>query len=78
MNKKQRFHEVVRKKIYRKSTNVCEHKIRYSDINHAMAGAMRTIESVEGITEMYYYKCNICYGFHLTKSSSTGNTICVM
>ena len=76
MNKKDRYHEVVRKRVHRNNIKSCENKKRYSDINQAIAGAMRTIECIDKITKMYYYKCNECHGYHLTKQKSYNNFPC--
>ena len=39
-----------------------------------MAGAMRGKESNGGTYTLYYYKCEICAGFHLTRVVG-GNSI---
>ncbi len=76
MNKKDRYHAVSKSKIRRKNVAICEKKIRYSDISQAMAGALRTIECVSGIDNMFYYKCDICNGYHLTKMKGTHTFPC--
>jgi len=76
MSKKSRYHEVARKRMNRKIATNCDNKKRYTDIAQAFAGAMRTIESVEHIDEMFYYKCNLCHGYHLTKNKGNGAFLC--
>ena len=78
MRKNKRVCDAIAKKILHKRTIQCKNKVRYTDINMALAGAMSTLESNNRKgNKLYYYKCDICNGYHLTRNPGGGkNTLC--
>lgn len=47
----------------------CRSKKRHADEFTARAAAMSHIErGLADVAELYVYKCNLCGGYHLTKS----------
>ncbi len=72
--KNKRVSDAIAKKILNKRKQHCKRKIRYSDINMALAGAMTTIEN-GGKGKLYYYKFDLCNGYHLTRNPNSGRNI---
>jgi len=56
------------KKSQQKQVNNCQNKKRYSSDVNAIAAAL-TCKDCNTDYDLYYYKCKMCNGFHLTRLS---------
>lgn len=67
MNEKQR--QVIIKKNKQKQQFNCENKKRYQNETMAMASAIESFDYENCPDRLFYYRCDLCGGYHLTKSS---------
>jgi 3-methyladenine DNA glycosylase AlkD len=49
---------------------MCTGKFRFADEMTVIAQGLRSLETIDnGTKKLYYYKCKLCKGWHLTKTS---------
>lgn len=70
--KKKEIHKINNR--FKKRKEVCTNKKRYNNPTSAIAIAF--IMNEQNPHDIFYYKCNICNGYHLTQRSGSGSILC--
>jgi len=63
------------KKSNQKQVTNCDKKKRHNSEVMAMAAALSQKEFSDLDYDLFYYKCGVCNGFHLTRNSGGGSIL---
>lgn len=70
--KKQQIHKINNR--FKRQKEICSNKKRYNNPTSAIAIAL--IMNERDTRDIFYYKCDLCKGFHLTQRGGGTSILC--